>query len=87
MTAKSGLIRQKRLADHRGEAELGDEAEVALFVGRGRIDDDNAVDELGRLLGEGDGDGAAERVTDDLRVAHPSLPSASATRSAWLETE
>ena len=66
--ATPGLSPPQRLADHRRRGQLREEGEVAVArVGR-LVDDHHPVDELACLLGERDGDRAAERVADDDRA-------------------
>ncbi len=53
LTAKSGLTRQKRLADHRGEAEASRGARGRRHRGwRVAVDDHDALDQLRRAFGE-----------------------------------
>ncbi len=40
-------------------------------VVRGRVDDHHPIDQVRRVFGQGDDDGAAQRVADDLGVADP----------------
>jgi len=47
------------------------EAEIAVGVVGRHVDDHRPSDLLRMFLGEGDGDGAAERVADHRGVAHP----------------
>src|SRR5680860_473386 len=57
------------VADHRGEGEGGDRAEVSLVRDRGAgVDDRGALDELRRALAERDRDGAAQGVSDHSRT-------------------